>query len=206
MNQDPLTIVFVTVVSVFVLKLWLADYWRHKSGAPDARALPGATSVGSRVLVFGTLVAVSLVLVETWGEYRLGLTDKQSSVTWLFLLGMLSAGFIEELIFRGFLVIDGRGRRLLVASILGFSALFALLHFHWIDWKGLDAGLVEFRFTPAAAWWTLLLFLNSLLFYWLRFCRWNPKRSLVPCFVAHIASNVAVFLVKLAQGFVVAVY
>jgi hypothetical protein len=52
----------------------------------------------------------------------------------------------------------------------------------------------------------LLLFLNSIWFYTLRFCKWNPRHSLLPCFAAHIASNVMVFVVKLAQGHVTSLY
>ena len=206
MTQDPLAILIVFGVTGYVGKLWLEDYRRHQPGVADPKAFPGATPANLAVIFVGSVAAVALVLIETGGEYVLGITEQQSTVTWLFLLGMLSAGFLEELIFRGFLVVDNRGSAALVASILGFSILFALIHFHWVEWKGPDDGWVELKLTAAAGWWTLVLFLNSLLFYWLRFWSWNPHRSLIPCFAAHMASNLAVFSVKLAQGFVASFY
>ena len=207
MSRDPLTILAVAGISIYLARLWLQDYSSYKrDGVPSAKAFPGATTVRFPLVLFGCLSAIALVFVETGGEYLLGISEEQSSVTWLFLLGMVSAGFLEELIFRGYVVIDGRGRAALVGSVVAFSLLFALLHFHWAEWKGFGSGWFELTPTKAAAWWTLALFVNALLFYWLRFCRWNPSRSLIPCFAAHISSNVAVFLVKLAQGFVVGVY
>jgi len=205
-NQDPITVLFVLAVAVYLGKLWLEDYKRRRKGVPSARALPGATPATLPVILFAAAAAVAFVLIETAGEYVLGITEQQSAVTWLFLLGMLSAAFIEELIFRGFLVIDDRSQTALVASAVGFSVLFAVIHFHWVEWKGANAGWIELKLTPPAGWWTLVLFLNSLLFYWLRFCKWNPYRSLLPCFAAHMASNVAVFAAKLLQGFVKAFY
>lgn len=206
MGQDPLSILIVFAVSFYVAKLWLADYRKKQNGVTVANAFPGAVPATIPVVLFGVIAAVILVLIESGGEWVLGFADQQSTVTWLFLLAMVSAAFIEELFFRGFLVIDGRGRSTLVGSIVGFSALFALLHFHWVEWRGVEAGWFELTLTKAAGWWTLALFVNALLFYWLRFCRWNPNRSLVPCFAAHIASNVGVFCVKLAQGFVTGIY
>ena len=58
-------------------------------------------------------------------------------------------------------------------------------------------------FTTKAWFTTALLFTNSLWFYALRFGPWNPTRSLFPCMLAHAASNLGVFAVKLAQGYVI---
>ena len=65
---------------------------------------------------------------------------------------------------------------------------------------------LTFMIDAKSLWTLLLLFLNSLWFYWMRFSKWNPNRSLLPCFVAHIASNLGVFFVKLVQGHVTGLY
>ena len=201
MNQDPLVILLVVGVSAYLGKLWLDDYRDARPGG-----LPGATSANVPIVLIGIVASLVLVLAETVGEWALGIGGQQSTVTWLFLLAMLAAGFLEELIFRGYLVIDRRGRGALVASILGFSALFALAHFHWAEWTGLENGWIELRLTTGAFWWTLFAFLNSLLFYGLRFSGWNPRRSLIPCFAGHMIGNLAVFVVKWVQGFVSGLY
>ena len=67
----------------------------------------------------------------------LGLSAEQSQVTVLFsLYSILGAPVIEEVLFRGYLVIENRGRAALWAGVVGISLLFALLHpFLW-KWKG----------------------------------------------------------------------
>ena len=65
------------------------------------------------------------------GEYALGLVELQSEMVWFFLFASLSAGVIEELVFRGYLVLENKGRNaLLFLSCIGFSLLFALIHGH----------------------------------------------------------------------------
>jgi membrane protease YdiL (CAAX protease family) len=111
----------------------------------------------------------------------------------------LAAGIVEEVIFRGYLVVSNRGRTWLVGSCLGFSLLFALIHGHL--WSTEDG--FAFTCTTKAVFTTSILFVNSLWFYALRFGRWNPNRSIFPCMIAHATSNLGVFVVKLAQGYVV---
>ncbi|MGA2053040.1 MAG: CPBP family intramembrane glutamate endopeptidase, partial [Opitutales bacterium] len=83
-------------------------------------------------------------------------------------------------------------------GIVGFSLLFSLLHpFLW-DWK---SGLV-FDFSLKAWWSPALVFASSLWFYTVRFYPLNPARSLLPCIAAHLAKNLGVFAIKLAQGHV----
>ena len=103
------------------------------------------------------------------------------------------------MIFRGYLVVEGRGRAALVGGVVGASLLFALLHpFLW-QWQ--DGTLVLQGSTKA--WFsTGAVFAGSLWFYAVRFMPANPRHSLVPCIAAHLAKNVGVFVVKLLQGHV----
>jgi len=106
---------------------------------------------------------------------------------------------IEEVLFRGYLVIEHRGRALLWAGAVGVSFLFALLHpFLW-EWNG--RGLTV-HFSAKAWFSTAVLFLTSLWFYTVRFFRLNPQRSLLPCFVAHATRNLGVLVIKYVEGFV----
>lgn len=192
----------------YLFKLWLDDFRSWKAGNPNERALPGATSAPVIALWIGGIGAVLLVLVETGGELLLGVSAEQSDITAIFLLAMVGAGVLEEVLFRGYLVVQNKGRAILLGSIVGFSLLFALLHYQYyteIPDEGSIADL-SFRIDAKSLWSLLLLFLNSLWFYAVRFFKWNPHHSLLPCFVAHISSNVGVFLVKLVQGHVIGLY
>jgi membrane protease YdiL (CAAX protease family) len=112
---------------------------------------------------------------------------------------ILGAPVLEEVLFRGYVVIENRGRAALWGGVLGVSLLFALLHpFLW-EWKdkGFTVNLgVKAWFSTAA------IFAVSVWFYTVRFFRLNPQRSLLPCFVAHATKNLGVFAIKYVQGFV----
>ena len=143
--------------------------------------------------------ALLLLAVETGGESALGLTAQQSRMTGLFALYTLAAAFAEELVFRGYLVVEHRGRVALLAGIIGASAGFALLHpFLW-DWRD---GSLSFHGGTKAWFSTVMIFAGSLWFYAARFMPSNPTRSLLPCVAAHVAKNLGVFAIKYAQGFV----
>ena len=140
-----------------------------------------------------------LVAGETVGENLLGISKEQSSITVLFAFVSIAAGFGEELVFRGYLLVDKKGRAWLWGSILGFSLLFALVHpFLW-SWED---GNLSIHLSTKAWFSTGVVFLNSLWFYILRVTRANPAKSLWPCIIAHASSNAAVFFVKLGQGHV----
>ena len=62
------------------------------------------------------------------------------------------------------------------------------------------------HFTGKAFFTTAFLFAGSLWFYFVRFFRLNPHASLLAPFAAHLAKNLAVFAVKLAQGQVVSFF
>ena len=152
--------------------------------------------------------ALLILAVETGGEVLIGIADEQNEVVWFFIFASLGAGIVEEVIFRGFLVVENKGRVLLIASCILFSFLFAVLHpYLWefdypedvAMWK---FWMADFRliFTTKAFFTTAILFANSLWFYALRFGPWNKNRSLFPCMLAHAVSNFGVFVVKFIQG------
>ena len=206
MNQNPITIFLITGLTIYLAIYWWNDYKQNQLGQSNSRALPGAYPTTAGTLVIAIIGSLVILAVETCGEVVLGISEKQTTVSWLFLLGMIAAGFYEELLFRGYLVIEDKGRRVLITSILVFSVIFALIHFHWIDWKGIKYGWFELNLTLAPCFWTVILFINALWFYTVRFFALNKTKSLLPCIAAHIASNLGVFFIKLAQGHVSGLY
>ncbi len=210
MNDSPIAVLVSVLVAGYLLKLWIDDLRAFRRGTPNPRALPGATPVELWVIGLSVLMSLLLVVLETAGEIVLDVSSEQSTVPWYFLFAMISAGIVEEVLFRGFAVITRRGKAALVAGIVLFSVVFALLHAHLLGGGDAEAASdstrnflgLEIDLGPAALWWTFILFLNSLWWYTVRFMPGNPQRSLLPCFAGHIASNLGVFGVKLAQGFV----
>jgi uncharacterized protein len=198
-KQDNPLFLMVAIAGVgAVLWMWLGDLRRARQGAPHPRAFPGAQPAAGRAVWLGFAAGLALVAAETMGESVLGLSHQQSTMTLLFGLYTLFAAFGEELVFRGYLVVEGRGRGWLWGSVAVCSVLFAVLHpFLW-RW---DDGL---KFTFDAKGWfsTIVVFVSSSVFYALRFQPWNPRRSLLPCIAAHGAKNVGVIVVKAAQGFI----
>jgi uncharacterized protein len=208
MMESPLIIVVLFAGAAYLFKLWRDDLLAAEAGQPNERALPGATRAPALALWIAGVGAILLVLVETGGEIALGVSAQQTDITVLFLLAMVGAGVIEEVVFRGYLVVQNKGRTLLLASITGFSLIFALAHYQYYteipeegSWRDLS-----FVIDPKSLWSLLLLFINSLWFYTVRFFKWNPGHSLLPCFVAHISSNLGVFIVKALQGHVTGLY
>ena len=201
MGQDnPVLLIVMLGLAGYVGKLWRDDYLAAHAGTPNPRALPGATVCSLAAIAVAAAGALILLGFETWGEYALGIVGEQSRITVLFGLYTLAAAFVEELIFRGFLVVENRGRVALVAGIVGASLLFAVAHpFLW-EWED---GTLSFHFMSTKAWFsTGVVFTASLWFYAVRFLPMNPSRSLLPCIAAHAAKNLGVFAIKFAQGFV----
>jgi uncharacterized protein len=181
------------------------DLQAHRQGRPNPKALPGAVPCAPRVILWGALGALLILALETIGESALGVSDRQSTLPWHALFALLGAGVIEEVVFRGFLLVRDRGKAALYGSVFGFSTLFALIHFHWLSEVGEEGGGFfgyVLNLSPEALWWTFILWLNALWFYALRLLPANAERSLLPCIVAHMISNLGVFIVKLAQGYV----
>ena len=202
-QEDPIAILIIFAGSAYLLKLWLQDYRAYAHGTPNPRALPGTAPASQRLIWVGVTGALLILGLETGGEYALGISGKQSDITWLYLLAMIAAAFLEEVIFRGYLVITGRGKKALILSIFGFSLLFAL--FHPFLWSWEDAG-PQIHLTLKAGFSTGIVFLNGLWFYYLRFSPENTTRSLIPSITAHLGSNLGVFVIKLVQGHVTSLY
>jgi len=200
MGQDnPLLLAGLLAATGFAARWWWQDYRSTQAGRPNARAFPGATASPPRLILVAIGGSLLLLIGETGGEYALDLTAKQSHLTVLFGLYSLAAAFLEELIFRGYLVVENRGLAQLLTGIFAASLGFALLHpFLW-EWRD---GQLEFHFAAKAWFSTGMIFLGSIWFYAVRFLPCNRSRSLLPCIAAHAAKNLGVLAIKYAQGFV----
>lgn len=186
-------------IAVYVGKMYWADYQAQKVGGPQEGTLPGALPTSFIAILIATIGALIILVIETGGEIALGVASEQSEIAWYMVIAIVAAGVVEEVIFRGYLVIDKKGKAALIGSIIAFSFVFSVIHAHlWRTEEGF-----EWAFTPKALFSTAILFVNSLWFYACRFGPWNKTRSIFPCMIAHAAGNFGVFLVKLAQGFVV---
>lgn len=199
MTDQPLLLLLMTAAAIYVAKLWRDDLRAAKAGRPQPQALPGATPASGRAVAYACAGALALLGLETVGEIQLGIAGEQSRMTVLFALYTLAAPILEELIFRGYLVLDRRGAGIRWVGIVGASVVFAAIHpFLW-QW---DKGFVWVG--GLKGWFsTGVVFLSSLWFYTVRFASWNPQRSLLPCFAAHGAKNLGVIAIKAAQGFLV---
>ena len=199
MNESPFMILLYVGMAAYVGYMYLGDYRQQQSDGPNAQAMPGATSASLGLYVIGVIGALLILAAETGGEIALGISAEQSEMLWYFVFSILAAGIVEEVIFRGYLVVENKGRAALIGSCVGFSLIFAIIHPHlWSNEDGFELTLTGKGFFS-----TSILFANSLWFYALRFGPWNKNRSLFPCMLAHAASNFGGFAVKLAQGFVV---
>ncbi len=199
MNNNPLLILVTIAGGMYLAWLWWGDWRAAEAGRPNPGALPGAVGAPLRACVVAAVGALVLTGAETWGELRLGLSAEQSKMTVLFGVYSLVAAVVEEVIFRGFIVVEGRGKAARLAGAVAASVVFAGLHpFLW-EW---DGGL-RLVWTAKGLFSTGAVLAASLWFYAMRFsARLNPKGSLLPCFAAHGAKNVAVIAIKAAQGFV----
>ncbi|HEY1109948.1 MAG TPA: CPBP family intramembrane glutamic endopeptidase [Opitutaceae bacterium] len=198
MMNHPLLLAGAALGGLYVAKLWRDDLRAAEAGQAKPGALPGATRASRSAIVIAATGALMLLALETAGELALGIATEQSRMTWLFALySICGASVIEELIFRGYLVMPNRGRAVLWAGIVAASALFALLHpYLWTTEGGFRLTL-----TTKGIFSTAILFASSLWFYAARFGPWNPTRSLLPCFAAHAAKNAGVVAIKAAMGY-----
>lgn len=120
----------------------------------------------------------------------------------------MGAAVTEELIFRGYFVVQQRGRTLLVLSAITFSVVFALIHPYLWTHSSQPTNMAEWITnlrvspTPQNLFATASILILSLWYYTVRFAAFNPTHSLLPCFCAHAAANLTVFLIKLSTGHV----
>ena len=194
--------------AAWLFAAWLGDL-RHfaKAGSARGGAFEGATTVSARYTAAGVAAALALLALHSIIEASLGFDSDQSRVGVWALLSWTAAAFVEELIFRGYLSVRGRGKFLLCLSAAFFSAAFALAHpFMWDysvpEGASIFAGSWKFDFSPRAVFATAAVFDCSALFYILRFLPQNRRSSILPCIAAHCAYNLGVFAIKAATGFV----
>ncbi len=183
------------VAALVVLYLWRSDW---KNGRTNG--FPGASGAPLRVLMIAGLGGVLLTLLETAGEYALGLSAEQSELAAFALVPLLAAAVIEEVVFRGYLVVENRGRVWLWGSVVVFSLIFAVIHPYIWSWED---GHLSIEWTTKGLFSTFFIFVSSLWFYAVRFAFGNHSRSLLPCFIAHGAANFSVWAVKGFQGFLI---
>lgn len=201
MNESPFMILLYVGMAVYVGNIYWGDFRAWKSGEPSGSAMPGATSASLSLYVIGVIGALLILAAETGGEIALGISSEQSDMVWYFVFASIAAGIVEEVIFRGYLVVESKGRAALIGSCVGFSLIFAIIHGHF--WSNEEGEAFAWTFTTKAFFSTGILLANSLWFYALRFAPWNKNRSLFPCMLAHAASNLGVFAVKWMQGFII---
>ncbi len=204
MDDNPVFLVIMIAIGGYVAWLWWLDFKASASAKGQTNhGLPGATPAPAKALWISAAGAAVILAAETWGEIALGLAAQQSEMTVLFGLHTFLAAIVEELIFRGYIVVERRGRVLFYLGIFGASLLFALMH--PFLWKWDDDG---FRLILSLKGWFsfVAVFVSSLWFYACRFSPWNPNRSLLPCFAAHLTKNLGVFAIKAVQGFVVGIW
>ncbi|HBO57115.1 MAG TPA: CPBP family intramembrane metalloprotease, partial [Opitutae bacterium] len=115
MSDNPVAILLYLGVAGFVLHLYLVDFRATRAdNVTVSSSMPGASAMPASALIIGVCVALLILAVETSGEIVLGVASEQSEMAWYFLFASLAAGVIEEVIFRGYLVVSKRGRAALI--------------------------------------------------------------------------------------------
>lgn len=209
MFQDDFIFSLATFgVGAYLFYMWLGDCaYFSKNGEARKGAFAGAAPADFKSLLLAAGLAAFLLIMQVSGEDSMGLTSSQTKVGMFAIFAWASAAFVEELVFRGYLIVQNKGVKWLVGSAFFFSLIFALAHpFLW-DYKVAEgasvlAGTWVFDFSLKSFYSTFCIFECSLLFYFLRFMPMNKNRSLLPSVVAHLTFNVGVFATKAAQGFV----
>ena len=111
MTTNPLVVVILIGASLWAARLWMMDYRAALAGRPNRQSLPGATPTSASTVAIASFGALNILAAETVGEHLLGLSAEQSRMTALVgLYSIVAAPVIEEVVFRGYLVIENRGR------------------------------------------------------------------------------------------------
>lgn len=160
--------VFHFVVSLFLF------FWARKSGLAKRYGLCKAEAPASRFLWYIPLVA--LPLINLWNGVTLNLSIMDAVFS---ICSMIGVGFLEELLFRGFLfraVSRSSVKRGVVVSSVSFGMghIFNLFSDHGM---GLFENMWQIIFATAFGFLCVIIF-----------CR---GRSLLPCILAHSAFNAA---------------
>ena len=209
LQDDALYSIGMFAASAWLFKMWLGDLSDfRKTGVGRRGEFPRARPASKWLAWLGVFVGLWILAGITIAEIATGEVGAQTKVSCLALLSWVGAAFIEELIFRGYLVIDHHGEFVLWLGVLFFSFIFTVFHPFFWDYTIPDGGSVfdasfTFNFTAKALRDSANVFGSSVVFYALRFCPQNKMRSLIPCIAAHLTYNVGVFCVKAFQGFVV---
>ncbi len=189
--------------SAVIFKMFLQDL-RSKSGVNKGFA--GATYAPIFICMVGIVGSIFILALSTLSEKFFGVSSDQSEVAYYAVVFWIAAAFIEELIFRGYFFVDKKGKATFIASIIIFSLIFTLAHPFFKEYSFDEIKRGEFftlKFTTHAWISSITIFTNSLFYYYLRFTKLNPKKSLIPCVVAHLSYNVGVYVVKFLEGYVI---
>ncbi len=209
MQDNTVYSILFFAACLYLFKMWVDDA-KHfkKNGSQRKGSFAGASFAPKAALCLAATGAIALLFAQTLLESKLGFADQQNKVGAFAIFSWVSAAFIEELVFRGYLVVQNKGKLALCASIFAFSFLFALMHpFLWdysIPENAQAISLANFslNFTGKALFSTSFIFINSLFFYFMRFNKLNKSHSLLPSIVAHLSYNIGVFIIKLLCGYV----
>ncbi|HLO32700.1 MAG TPA: type II CAAX endopeptidase family protein [Anaerolineales bacterium] len=87
----------------------------------------GLVVVGYTIIIFHNLLLAELG-VDTQGQEILDFFSKLDSPAWFLIVGIVSAPFVEEIFFRGFLFQGFRQRYGWITAMLLSSAIFAVAH------------------------------------------------------------------------------
>ena len=206
MSDSLLHTVIGTALGIILFRMWLRDL--KFLPQTTSFSLPGATPSTLRACIIASVGAAVIVLIISGAEHATGIADQQSRIPFFYLLPMLGAAITEEVIFRGYLIVCNRGKTMLIASACFFSFLFAAIHpYLWEHTVADPTGFewlttLRIRLDTYSVIATTSIAVLSLWYYYVRFSKQNPHRSLIPCFCAHASANLAVFIMKLSSGYV----